>query len=213
MNTMSKIIEALKWRYATKQFDTEQKLSAEQLATLKEALRLAPSSFGLQPWHFIVVENPELRARLRAAGYDQPQITEASHFVVLAIEKNIDAALVDKYLKSIAETRKIPLADLEGFRTMLNGALTMKPEAERRDWATRQVYIALGVLLTTAALEHIDAAPMEGFDPRQFDEILDLEKQNLESRAIVGLGFRREEDLAASMPKVRYSEEEVFTTL
>ncbi len=210
---MSKVLEALKWRYATKSFDTEKKLSEEQLTLLKEALRLAPSSFGLQPWHFIVVENAAVREKLRAAGYNQAQITDASHFFVLASEKNVDENLVDKYMHNVAAVKNIPVENLGGFRTMLHGAIAMKSAEGRRDWAARQVYIALGVLLTTAALEGIDAAPMEGFDPSQFDEILGLGEKNLESRVIVGVGFRSAADAASQAPKVRYSENEVFTTV
>lgn len=209
---MSNVIEALKWRYATKQFDAQKKLSTEQVVTLKEALRLAPSSFGLQPWHFIVVENVELREKLRAAGYGQTQITDASHFVVLASEKNVDAALVKKYMGSIAAQRNIPVESLSGFSDMLNGAIAAKGEAGAREWAARQVYIALGVVLTAAALERIDATPMEGFDPKAFDDILGLEAQGLSSLVVVALGYRSENDQAAQAPKVRYSESDVFTT-
>lgn len=210
---MSNVIEALQWRYATKQYDPEKKLSVEQLATLKEALRLAPSSFGLQPWHFIVVENADLRQKLRAAGYDQSPITDASHLVVLVTEKNVDAALVEKYMQHVAMVKQIPVEGLAGFSGMLNGAIAAKGEAGAREWAARQVYIALGVLLTAAALEGIDATPMEGFDPKQFDEILDLPARGLLSQAVVALGFRSANDAAAEAPKVRYSEAEVFTTL
>lgn len=210
---MSNVIEALKWRYATKQYDTEKKLSAEQMNTLKEALRLAPSSFGLQPWHFIVVENAEVRAKLRAAGYDQPQITDASHFVVLATEKNVNAALVEKYMQSIALTKGVAVEALSGFSDMINGTIGMKGEAGAADWAARQVYIALGVLLTVAAVEGIDATPMEGFDPQAFDEILELGERGLQSRVVVALGFRSAADENATAPKVRYSAESLFTTL
>lgn len=210
---MSNIVEAMKWRYATKQFDTEKKLSAEQFEILKEALRLAPSSFGLQPWHFIVVEDVELRKKLRTAGYDQPQITDASHFLVLATEKNVDAALVDKYMENVAAVKNIPVEGLEGFRNMLNGSIQAKGETGAREWAARQVYIALGVLVAAAAVEGIDMAPMEGFDPQQFDEILGLDKRGLTSRVMVGLGFRKADDPAAQVIKVRYAEEQVFTTL
>lgn len=210
---MSNIVEALEWRYATKQFDREKKLSKEQLHTLKEALRLAPSSFGLQPWHFIIVEDTELRKKLRVAGFDQAQITDASHFLVLATEKTVDTNLVDKYMKSIALTRGIPEESLEGFRTMLNGSIEMKGEKEAYNWAVRQTYIALGVLVAAAAIEGIDAAPMEGFDPKQFDEILGLEERGLQSRVMVALGFRKADDPAAKMVKARYSEEAVFTVV
>lgn len=213
METMTDIIQALEWRYATKQFDPEKKLSTEQLGMLKEALRLAPSSYGLQPWHFIVVEDKAIREKLRAAGYDQPQITDASHFIVLATEKNVDAALIDKYLKSVAATKGISVEQLGGFRDMLLGVIGAKGVAGAAEWAARQVYIALGVLLAAAAVNSIDAAPMEGFDPAQFDEILGLGARGLSSRVIVGLGFRKADDPASTAVKVRYSEEEVFTTL
>jgi nitroreductase len=209
---MSNVIEALKWRYATKQYDTKKKLSTVQLATLKEALRLAPSSFGLQPWHFIVVESAEMREQLKTAGYGQAQITDASHFIVLASEKNVDAALVKKYMASIAAQKNIPIESLSGFSDMLNGAIAAKGEAGAREWAARQVYIALGVILTAAALEQIDATPMEGFDPKAFDEILELEKSGLTSQAVVALGFRSESDQAAHVTKVRYNESQIFTT-
>lgn len=210
---MSNIIDALKWRYATKQFDTEKKLSAEQMNTLKEALRLAPSSFGLQPWHFMVVENVELRAKLRAVGYDQPQITEASHCIVIASEKNVDAALVDKYMKNVAMVKDVPVEGLIGFRDMLNGAIQMKGEKGAEEWAARQAYIAVGILVAAAALEGIDAAPMEGFDPQAFDEILGLSEKGLTSRVVIALGSRKETDPASRAKKVRYSEAEVFTTV
>lgn len=210
---MKNVLEALNWRYATKQFDTTKKLSPEQVATLKESLRLAPSSFGIQPWHFIVVENTELRTKLRAAGYDQPQFTDASHLIVLATEKNVDAVLIEKYLQSIATTKGIDIEHLAGFRGMLTGAIGAKGEEGARDWAARQVYIALGVLLTTAATLEIDAAPMEGFDPKAADEILGLEERGLQSRVVVALGFRLASDETASGPKVRYDEATVFTTI
>jgi len=210
---MSNVLEALRWRYATKQFDTEKKLSPEQLAVLKEALRLAPSSFGLQPWHFIVIENAELREKLRKAGYDQPQITDASHFIVLASEKNVDAKLVEKYVQNVSEVKNVPVEALAGFRAMLHGAIDAKGADTAREWAARQVYIALGVLLTVASIEKIDAAPMEGFDGEAFDNILGLEVKGLSSCVVVGLGFRKGDDRASFAPKVRYSEEDVFTTL
>lgn len=207
------MLNALKWRYATKKFDKEKKMSEAQLAILKESLRLAPSSFGLQPWHFIIVEDVELRKKLRTAGYDQPQITDASHFLVLATEKNVDASLVKKYVESVATAKNIPAESLTGLSDMLNGAIQMKGEEGSCEWAARQVYIALGVLLATAAAEGIDAAPMEGFDPEQFDVILGLEERGLTSRVMVALGFRASDDPAAEATKVRYAEEQVFTTV
>ena len=159
-----------------------------------------------------MVENTELREKLRAAGYGQAQITDASHFIVLASEKNVDVTLVKKYMESIASQKNIPIESLSGFSDMVNGAIAAKGEAGAREWAARQVYIALGVLLTAAALEQIDATPMEGFDSKAFDDILGLEARGLSSQVVVALGFRSEHDEAAQAPKVRYSEKEVFTT-
>lgn len=210
---MSQSIEVLKWRYAVKKYNTEKKLSEEQLGILKESLRLAPSSFGLQPWHFVVVEDAEIRKKLRAVGYDQSAITDASQLIVLATEKDVDAVLVEKYIQNIALTRNVPIESLEGLRTMIDGAVGMKGEEGAREWAGKQVYIALGVLLTTASIEGIDATPMEGFDPKEFDTILGLDKRGLMSRVIVAVGFRSEADDYAKEKKVRYSEEEVFTTI
>ena len=161
----------------------------------------------------MVVENAELRRQLRAAGYDQPQITDASHFIVVASEKQVDTALVEKYMHSVASVKNIPVANLAGLSSMINGTITSKGEAGAREWAARQAYIAVGFLVAAAAIEGIDAAPMEGFDPQQFDEILGLDKRGLTSRVMVALGFRKDDDPAAAAVKVRYSEDEVFTTL
>jgi nitroreductase / dihydropteridine reductase len=206
---MANILEALKWRYATKQYDTVKKLSTAQLDMLIEAMRLSPSSQGLQPWRFIVVSNPEVRARLRAEGGGQPQMTDASQLIVFAIEKNLDEALVEKYLRSVAETRGVGMETLTGYRDMLLGSIKSRSPEQNREWATRQVYIALGVLLATAAHEGIDASPMEGFDPKKFDEILGLEAMGLESKVLAAVGFRSPTDKYASLAKVRFARGDV----
>jgi len=210
---MSKTIEALKWRYATKKYDTTKKLSEEQLVVLKESLRLSPSSYGLQPWHFIVVKNEEVRKKLREVGYDQSAFTDASHLIVLATEKNVDGKLIHAYIQDTASTRGISEEELAGFRSLMEGAISSKGVEGASEWAGRQVYIALGVLLTTASLEGIDATPMEGFDPNAVDQILGLQVRGLASRVIVALGFRSPEDTYAKAKKVRYTEEKVFTTI
>ncbi len=206
---MTNSIDALEWRYATKAYDTEKKLSAEQIDTMLEAARLAPSSYGLQPWKFIVVNNPEMRAKLREAGYGQSPITDASHFIVIAVPSVIDDTLIDAYLQSVAHTRGVSLESLAGYRAMNKGALENKTPAERIEWAARQAYLALGVLLTTAAVERIDATPMEGFDPKKFDEILGLVALGLESKVALALGFRSSEDAMAGAIKVRFPKSEV----
>ena len=199
------IIKALEWRYATKKFDSAKKLTSEQLHVLLEALRLSPSSFGLEPWRFIVVSDPKIRDRLRVAGFDQPQITDASHLIVLAAAKDIDNALIDQYVQRVADIRGLNLEQLRNRSVMIKEYANSKSEQERREWAIRQVYIALGVLITTAALEGIDVCPMEMFDCQQFDEILGLKNLNMESRVIAAVGFRSSKDDYAQAKKVRCS--------
>lgn len=213
---MKNIIESLEWRYATKKFDTTKKLTPTQLDMLLTAARLSPSSFGLQPWKFVVVTDTAVRAKLREAAWGQPQITDASALIVFCIRKNIDDALVDAYMQSIAMTRNVPLETLKGFADSIKGSIKSRgtPGTEvakdsAREWSTRQVYIALGVLLTTAAHLDIDACPMEGFNPKKFDDILGLAALGLESRVLAAVGFRSADDKSASMKKVRFLKEEV----
>ena len=207
-------IEALSWRYAPRQFDTAKKLTEDQVAIVVESLRLAPSSFGLQPWHFFIISNPEIRAKLREAGYGQPQITDASHLVVITVPTNLDDSSVDRYVASIAAARPmLPAGSLDGMSAMLKGKLAGLSHDARIEWATRQAYIALGTMVASLANESIDTGPMEGFDPGQFDEILGLKEKSLKTVVIAGVGFRSADDVTASMPKVRLSREEVVTEL
>ncbi len=204
---MQNILDALQWRYATKKFDPEKKLTDGQRHMLEEALRLSPSSFGLQPWKFIVVSDPEIRAKLREAAWDQPQITDASHLFVLAVKKNIDAAAVNAFVTSTAQIRNVAPETLSGLSDKSIGART--PD-NAREWASRQVYIALGILLAAAAGEGIDACPMEGFDPKRFDAILGLEALGVESRVLAAVGFRASDDPAAKIVKSRFAKDEVI---
>lgn len=199
----------MKWRYSTNNFDTNKKLTSEQLDELLQTIILSPSSFGLQPWKFILVNNPEVRAKLQEAGYGQAKISESSHLIVFAVEKNIDDALVDKYIKSVSDVRGVPVEDLKGYADMIKGAISYKAPEQRVEWATRQAYIALGVLITAGATLGIDVAPMEGFDPKKFDEILGLGKLNLETKVMASIGFRLESDPSLKNKKVRFSKEDV----
>ncbi len=206
---MKNIIDSLKWRYAVQVFDQEKKLTEAQLDTVLEGARLSPSSYGLQPWKFIVVNNTKIRSKLREAGYGQAKISEASHLVVIAVPRVLDDSTVDEYIQSVADIRGVSIESLDGFSHALKGSVNGRTPQERVEWATRQAYIALGILLATAASERIDAGPMEGFDPKKFDEILELKKIGLESKVIVALGFRSESDVMAHTPKVRFPKEKV----
>ena len=207
---MQKTIEHLNWRYATKKYDPTKKLTEEQRSLIMDALRLAPSSFGLQPWKFIHVTSPEIREKLRAAAYGQSQVTDASDLFVLSSLTKIDEAHIDAYLSNIAETRGMPVEALGEFRKMLVGSVQNRSEEAVTEWSARQVYIALGVALAVAAENEIDASPMEGFDPKQFDEILGLGALGLQSRVILAVGFRSGEDASQHEKKARFSTENVF---
>jgi nitroreductase len=210
----TQLLEQLNWRYATKQFDAQRKISAQDWATLEDALQLSPSSGGLQPWKFIVVTDPAIRARLRTASHGQPQLTDASHLVVFAAKKNFNEADVDLHIKHAAMVRGVPPEALATYRGMLVGGIVKSmDDAARSAWARNQTYIALGNLLTSAALLGIDACPMEGFDRAQYDEILGLPEQSLASAVIATLGYRSSEDKYADAPKVRFSKEELFVRI
>jgi len=206
---MKNITEALEWRYATKKFDTNKKLTDEILNQILEAGRLSPSSLGLQPWKFILVENVELRAKLREAGYNQPQITDASHLVVLTYKNSLNEAYIDSYLKYTADLRGITTDDLKGYKDMIMGSITNRTPEELKVWNSRQVYIPLGVMLTASALLEVDACPMEGFDTNKFDETLGLKEMGYSSTAILALGYRAEGDDTAHYKKSRFGMEEV----
>ncbi|MFA6502685.1 MAG: NAD(P)H-dependent oxidoreductase [Candidatus Paceibacterota bacterium] len=203
---MQSIIQALTWREATKKFNTEKKLTEEQLDTLLEAARLSPSSFGLQPWNLIVVSDPEVRTKLREVSWNQPQITEASRLFVFAAQMPTPE-LVDAFVANISATRGTPLESLAGLSQMIKGSLEGKSETERLEWAKKQAYLALGVTLTSAAVLGIDACPMEGFDPAKYDEILGLTERGLHTTVIMAVGFRIAAEAAIASQKVRVPRE------
>ena len=210
MENNIKIIDALNWRYATKGFDNSKKLSHNQLNLLLDAVQLAPSSYGLQPYQILVVTNPEVKEKLKAAAYGQPQLTDASHIFVFAIIKNYTTQHVDEFANNIAATRSIEISDIQGYVDTMKGTVDSRSQEELANWNARQAYIALGILLDTAALTEIDACPMEGFNNAQFDEILGLADKNLTSVVIAPTGFRSTDDAYQHLIKVRKSKEDLF---
>jgi nitroreductase len=208
------LLRQLNWRYSTKQFDPQRKISAADWTTLEEALLLTPSGGGLQPWKFIVVTDPSVRARLTPASYGQAQINDASHLVVFAAKNNFNEADVDAHLKNLAQIQGAPLAALAPLRGMLvSSVIQALDEPARNAWARNQAYIALGNLVNSAALLGIDACPMEGFDRAKYDEILGLKAKGLASAVIATLGYRLQTDKYANAPKVRFSKEEVLVRI
>jgi nitroreductase len=202
--------ERLEWRYATKQFDPNRKIGPEIWAALEDALVLTASSGGLQPWAFMVITDHSLRAKLQAVSYNQPQIVDASHLVVFASKTDVTEADVDAHVARTAELRGVKPDALGGLRGMLvGGIVNAQSPAERKAWAGRQTSIALGNLLTSAALLGVDACPMEGFVPAQYDEILGLNQRGLTSISLCALGFRSPTDPYANAPKVRFPKQQV----
>ena len=208
------LLAQLNWRYATKQFDAQHQISASDWATLQEALVLTPSSAGLQPWQFIDVTNPAVRAKLKPASYGQAQITDASHLVVFAAKSNLNEADVDAHLKNVAAIQGVEIEKLLPLRNMIiGGIVNALDQPARAAWARNQVYIALGNLLTSAAVLGIDACPMEGFDRAQYDEILGLKAKGYATAVIATLGYRSTADKYAGAPKARFPKEQVFVTV
>ncbi len=207
------LLEQLNWRYATKEFDPTKKISAADWATLETVLQLTPSSAGLQPWKFIVVTDPVVRAKLVPASYGQEKVSTASHLLVFAAKNNLSEADVDAHLQNVAKTQGVPVESLAQFRGMLVGLVKSMDETARNAFAQNQVFIALGNFLTSAALLGIDACPMGGFDHAQYDEILGLKAQGLASAVIATAGYRSAADKHASAPKVRFPKEQIFVQI
>ena len=208
------LLDPLKWRYATKKFDPSRKIPEDRWKTLEEALVLTPSSFGLQPWKFLVIQDPELRAKLRPLANDQPQVTDASHYVVFAMVKNMGKEQVDHYVARVAEVRQQSLESLADYKEhLVSGIIEGYRSLQVNTWASNQTFIALGLLLVASALLKIDACPMEGFNKQAYDETLGLGKQGLSAVVSCALGYRLESDKYAHLAKVRFKTEDVVTYL
>ncbi|ESU19138.1 hypothetical protein FCR2A7T_25610 [Flavobacterium cauense R2A-7] len=210
---MSNFIKHQNWRYATKKFDATKKISDQDLEILKEAIRLSSSSYGLQPYKVIIVENPELRAQIQPAAWGQSQIVDASHLFVFANMTNLGEKEIDNYIANIAETRGIPAENISGYGDFMKSKITTLTEDAKNNWTSKQTYLALGNLLNAAAELQIDATPMEGFEPEKVNEILGLSKLGLNASLIATVGYRHEEDATQHNVKVRKSKQELFINL
>ena len=208
------LLNALQWRYATKTFDSHRKIPAATWAALQEALVLSASAFGLQPYRFIVVNDPATRAKLLPHAWNQRQVVDASHFVVFAARTALTEAEIDRFLGRIVEVRGGSREALAGYRQMMTGSLLGKDANARMPyWAARQACIALGNLLTCAALLGVDTCPMEGFLPAEFDNVLGLTAQGYAAVVCCALGYRSTDDKYAAAPKVRFPVAELVKTI
>ncbi|MEZ0007898.1 nitroreductase [Flavobacterium sp. 28YEA47A] len=210
---MSTIINNLNWRYATKKYDASKKISNEDLEKIKEAVRLSASSYGLQPYKILIIENPELRAKIQPVAWGQSQIVDASHLIIFANETNFGDTGIDSFANNIVATRGIPAESIQGYVDFMKSKISTLPAETRNHWTSKQTYIALANLLSAAAELKIDATPMEGFDAEKVNEILGLDKLGLNTSLIATLGYRHEEDATQHFKKVRKSNEELFINL
>ncbi len=209
--TPAQLLERLQWRYATKQFDPARPIAPDARAALEDALVLAPSSFGLQPWKFLVVEDPALRQQLRTASWNQSQITDASKLVVFLGLRTVTIADIDRYLQRTSEVRGLPVSTFDGYRKVLvNFVQSGWASKDLLGWNTRQVYIALGQFMTSAAMLGIDTCPMEGIDMAAYDRILGLGDSPFTTVCACTAGHRSAADKYAATPKVRYAKDAVI---
>ena len=212
--TTDQLLAAQAWRYATKQFDASKTIPAPVWQALEDSLVLSPSSYGLQPWQFFVVTNPDLRAKLRPHSWNQTQVTDASHLVVFAIPDKVDVPYMEKYLARIAEVRSVTIESLGFYRDMMMADVIAGPrQAWVNEWAARQVYIALGNFMTSAALVGVDTCPLEGIDPREYDAILDLPANGFNTIVACAAGYRSADDKYATLPKVRFEKSDLVRHL
>lgn len=203
----------LSWRYATKVFDPEKKISDADWQTLEKSLVMCPSSFGLQPWKFLIVTCPETKTRLRSASWNQSQISDSSHVVVFATRKDMNVEDIDRFVLRTAEVRGTAPESLAGFRKMLVGTMLNNPSINVNDWAGRQAYIAIGFFMATAAMLGIDVCPIEGFEPPKYDDILGLAPLGYTACVVAAAGYRSTNDKYAGLPKVRFKIEDVVTRI
>ncbi|MBT0608016.1 NAD(P)H-dependent oxidoreductase [Aequorivita echinoideorum] len=205
----SEIIDQLKWRYATKKFDPNKTLSAEKLDILKQTFNLTATSFGLQPLKMVIVSNQETKNALMPLTYNQSQVRDASHVLILCVERKIDPQFIKDHFKLVEGTRKTSREILEPFEQALLQSFEEKNADEIKQWMINQVYLTLGALLTVCAVEKIDACPMEGFESEKYDTLLELDKMGLQSILALPVGYRDESDFFINMKKVRRGVEEL----
>lgn len=210
---MSTFIENQNWRYATKKFNSEKKISESDLEILKDAIQLSSSSYGLQPYKVLIVENEEIRKQLQPASWGQSQIVDASHLLVFANITTIDADYINKYAENVATTRNIPFESVKGYADFMIGNITNLTPEQQNIWTAKQTYLALGNLLNAAAELKIDVTPMEGFVPDQYDEILGLKEKGLHATLVATVGYRHDEDDTQHYTKVRKPKSELFETI
>lgn len=197
------IIEKLEWRYATKKFDSSKKVTSEKIDILKKAFNLTATSYGLQPIKLIVLQNKDIQQKLIEHSFNQQQVVQASHLLIICVPKEFNSKAVDNYFKLVKKLRNTPDEVLQPFKDYMKADIEKQNEDFLFQWNKNQAYIALGNLLTVCAVEGIDSCPMEGFIPEKYDEVLQLNEKNLRSVLALPIGYRAEDDFMQAQKKVR----------
>ncbi|WP_437395879.1 NAD(P)H-dependent oxidoreductase [Flagellimonas lutimaris] len=205
-----KLLENLKWRYATKKFDASKKIEQKDIEILKEAVQLSVSSYGLQLYKVLIITNDELKLQLKEAAWNQSQLTDASHIFVFCNYTERKNEHIDEYIRATSETQNTPLEKLEGYGDFIKQSLSAKPIEEWQNWSEKQTYLALSNLLVACAELKIDSCPMEGFEPEKFNQILGLDQNGLNAAIIAPVGYRSTEDHTQFRQKVRKPKEILF---
>ncbi|MFN8791660.1 MAG: NAD(P)H-dependent oxidoreductase [Bdellovibrionales bacterium] len=205
------IVEKLNWRYAVKKFDAKRKISESDWNVLAESLRLAPSSYGLQPWKFLVIRNRDILKKLTPATWNQTQVEDCSHYVVFATPTRMTTEHVENFVQKMVSVRGVERSTLQGYYSMMNKNVVENLEpAKGLEWMRRQAYIAMGFLMETAALMDLDSCPIEGLEPEKYDQILGLKEKGWSAIASVALGYRHADDKYQSAKKVRFDRKDVI---
>ena len=206
------LIEALEWRYACKKFDTDKRISDTDLDTILDSIQLTPSSYGLQPIKVLLIETKELREQIKPIAWNQAQVVDASHLLVFCHYTALSESYVDQHVSLMASTRNLPIEKLHGFGTHVKSSIATMDADHVNQWTGKQTYIALGQVLLSCALLKIDATPMEGFDRKALDELLDLSKDGLSTSLLCPIGYRHAEDPYITLKKVRKTKDALFET-
>ena len=204
------LLENLKWRYATKKFETEKKVSKQDLDILKEAIQLTPTSYGLQPFKILIIKDLETRNKLSSASYNQPQITTASHLFVFCNYTQLPKNEIENYIQLTAKTQHISPNILDDYKQLISNDLNQRNQTEIQNWSKNQNYIAMSNLLNACAELKIDACPMEGFDNKAYNEVLGLDKLQLNASILVPIGYRAIHDNSQYREKVRKGFDQIF---
>lgn len=203
------LLDTLHWRYATKTFDNTKQVSEQQIERIIEAMRLAPSSFGIQPWRFYVIKDNDLRQKIQEAAWNQSQITEASALLIIAYATALDDADIERYIQHIHTVRNVPIDTLDGYKQMMLTTLHAYTKEERTQWCAKQAYIAAGFGMMACAIDHIDCCPMEGFDSSIVSNLIGSTTHGYAAGLLLPIGYRSPNDTYASAKKVRYDASDV----